>query len=418
MITRIKHIIQTHKNKALVFADQGLVSGVNFTITFLLARFLGLHDFGLFALGWMIVQFVSSIQLAFIVAPLYTLYPKHSDSKQYLHAIHSIQLLFCLGVVIIGRLGIALIFEFLPEWKIEGADWVLPILASLYVLQDFYRRINIATHQSQRSLISDILAYGLQPVGVLVLNYFGILTINAAYILLGVLYLISILYNIIQMKLVVNPSQLLVALKENWNFSKYLIGTALLQWLSGNFFIITAGTLLEPVAIGIIRIAQNVVGILNVLFAAMGNIVPLKASEILSQSGDRSVLKYFKSILIQGGAITLVVLTIIAIDRDLIIDLFYGTEYLAYSNVILGFTFIYILVYLNTILGFVLRTFEMNQIFLTSYILTTVFSLLAAKPIINSWGINGVIIGLIATQLISIGYYLFSLNIKLKPLWK
>ena len=78
----------------LVFMDQGLVSGVNFLMTLLLARFMGLENFGLFALGWMLVLFFSSVQIAFIISPLFTLYPKHACKKQYLASVHAIQLIY------------------------------------------------------------------------------------------------------------------------------------------------------------------------------------------------------------------------------------------------------------------------------------------------------------------------------------
>jgi hypothetical protein len=86
--------------------------------------------------------------------------------------------------------------------------------------------------------------------------------------------------------------------------------------------------------------------------------------------------------------------------------------------VLLGFTGVYVLVFTGTLLGFVIRTFEVNQIFLWSYVATTFFSLIAAKPIIHQLGVYGVIVGLFATQVISISFYLIKLKSKLNLLWK
>ena len=160
------------------------------------------------------------------------------------------------------------------------------------------------------------------------------------------------------------------------------------------------------------------VGILNVLFAALENIVPLKGAQLLSQSGVNTAIHYFKMILIYGGGVTAAILATIALGREYIIEWFYGIQYLEYSNIFLGFTFIYVLVFVNTILGFVIRTFEMNRIFLISYITTSVFSVFAAKPIINQFGVYGVVLGIVGTQIINITVYIISLNSNSIALWK
>ena len=267
-------------------------------------------------------------------------------------------------------------------------------------------------------MISDCIAYGGQPLAILALSYLEIISINNTFLSMSTLFGLAILYNLPKVKFTLKLLNLKNTITENWSFSKYLVGTALLQWVSGNFFIIVAGGLLGPVAIGAIRIAQNVVGVLHVLFSAMENIIPIKGAEILNQKGSVKAIQYFKSMFFKGGLVTLIILVVIALFRTQIITLFYGTEYLAYVNVLLGFTGLYLLVFIGTILGFVIRTFEMNQIFFWSYIITTVFSLLAAKAIITQMGIYGVLIGLFITQLINISFYLLKLNSKLKILWK
>lgn len=412
------HKMKANASKLVVLSDQALVSGVNFLVTLLLARFLGLADFGLFAFGWMVVLFFSSVQLAFIISPLFTLFPKHIAPAQYLKSAHTLQLLFTAITFVLATGVVRVVMVVKPEWYVSGTEWSLPLLAALFGLQDFYRRANIAQKQTVQTLISDVLAYGIQPLAVLGLYYFEVLNIHHSYVVLATLFGLSSWYNARRNPLEWKKSAILSVAKENWNFSKYLVGTALLQWVSGNFFIIAAGTLLAPLAIGVIRIAQNVVGILNVLFSALENIVPLKAAQLLSNSGPKPTLHYFKTTLIYGGALTIAVLIGIAIGRNVIIDAFYGAQYLEYSNVFLGFTLLYVFVFLNTILGFVIRTFEMNRIFLISYMCTSVFSVLAAKPIISQWGVNGVIIGLLGTQLLNIAVYTYSLKSKFMELWK
>jgi O-antigen/teichoic acid export membrane protein len=418
MFKKILYMSSKNFHKILVLLDQALVSGVNFVVAILLARLLGIENFGLFAFGWMLVLFVSSIQLAFIVSPLFTLYPKHKKPTNYLKGVHSIQIIYCVLTLVIAFTVVKSVFIYKPEWQINGVLFSLPLVAALFVLQDFYRRLNFALKRPIRSLISDCIAYAGQPLAIMTLAYLEILSIHNTFLTISALFGVAILYNLPKVKFTLKIIILKNTIIENWSFSKYLVGTALLQWVSGNFFIIVAGGLLGPVAVAAIRIAQNVVGVLHVLFSAMENIIPIKGAEILDKEGSTKTLKYFKEMLFKGGMVTLVVLVLIALLRTQIITLFYGAEYLEYVNVLLGFTGLYVLVFAGTIMGFVIRTFEMNSIFFWSYIVTTIFSLLAAEPMIKATGIYGVLIGLFITQVINISFYLLKLNSKLKTEWK
>ena len=185
MFERISHIRLNNSHKILVLVDQALVSGVNFIVSALLARLLGVENFGLFAFGWMLVLFVSSVQLAFIISPLFTLYPKNENPTNYLKGGHTIQLIYSVLTFIIAFGVINIVFFYKPDWETSGVLFSLPLVAALFVLQDFYRRVNFTLKKPLRSLISDGIAYGGQPLMILVLNYYDLLSIHNALLAVG-----------------------------------------------------------------------------------------------------------------------------------------------------------------------------------------------------------------------------------------
>src|SRR5271154_3962226 len=63
-------------------ADQSVVSATNFLTSVMLARFMGLREFGIFALAWMVVLFANSIQNALIVAPMMSVGPQQEDKDK------------------------------------------------------------------------------------------------------------------------------------------------------------------------------------------------------------------------------------------------------------------------------------------------------------------------------------------------
>src|SRR3546814_7993993 len=63
-------------------ADQVMVSGSNFLMTVFLARYLGLEEFGRFALAWMAVLFAAGIHYALVAAPMMSIGPKQIEADR------------------------------------------------------------------------------------------------------------------------------------------------------------------------------------------------------------------------------------------------------------------------------------------------------------------------------------------------
>ncbi len=188
-----------------------------------------------------------------------------------------------------------------------------------------------------------------------------------------------------------------------------------MQWFSGNYFIVFATGVLGPIALGIIRIAQNLMGLLHILFLALENLIPIQAANILTQKGIHPTLYFFKKSSIKTGGITLLILLLVALFRNQIITAIYGSEYLAYSYTIVFFCVIYLFVFLGTILRFVVRTFEVNRIVLENYIITGIVSFCSAHFLIANYQLEGVLAGLLIIQIISTLYISIRLARELKP---
>ncbi len=102
--------------------DQALVSGANFATNVILARALGIREYGVFALSWMAVLFVASLQWAFIVSPMMSVGPKQEkhDRPFYYGAVLIQEIAFA-ALSVAGML-IALRVSVLhfPQWNVQG----------------------------------------------------------------------------------------------------------------------------------------------------------------------------------------------------------------------------------------------------------------------------------------------------------
>lgn len=412
--------LNSHRNQLLTICDQAIVSGTNFTMGLLLARELGVSEYGLFALAWMIVLGVSSIHQALIIAPLYSLYPKQENKSGFLKNIVLTHLLFSVLCALFVFVFIEAIVWRNPVWNRPNASIILASCSFLFINYDFLRREAFMQKKAIGVLIADFITYGLQSCVVIALLPYG-LNLTTIFIIIITLFFIGILLltlsrlNYFIKLLTVNHG------KQTWikdlklilSYSRSLIGTSVLQWFSGNFFIIAAGSILGTGVIGAIRIAQNIVGVLHIIFLAMENIIPAKAAELLYQEGKRKMYRYIRNIGLKAGVVVIGTLTLIGLFRYPLIETLYGQEYLQYHYLLISYCAIYLLVFIGTIYRFIIRTVEMNDTILISYIITTIFSVLVAKPIIIHFGAIGVIIGLLSTQVIAIAIFTYALKSEL-----
>src|SRR5258708_5422071 len=122
--------------------DQVLASGSNFLTGILLVRALGLFEYGRFALAWMFVEFLASLQTAAIIQPMLNIGSKQAetDRDRYYDAVFAQQVIACM---VFGPVAWA--SATLAGWLLSDPEFdrlALPLCAAVmaYQLQSFFRR--------------------------------------------------------------------------------------------------------------------------------------------------------------------------------------------------------------------------------------------------------------------------------------
>ena len=401
----------------LVYADQLVVSGLSFLSSIIMARLLGVQGFGIYSIAWLGVLIASSVNQPFIISPMMTLSGKKTteEKDRYLQALVFKQIFFAAALSILSFLTVLVMSVILKEWKVNSIILAFPLAVFSFLLQDFFRKYYFIIGKPQKAVLIDVIAYGGVLLSAFCLHYFRDMDAQFILLLTALFFLYASLVALLSLKkLQFNLNEIKSALSEHWDFSKWLTATALLQWFSGNLFIIAAGAILGPKAVGATRMAQNIVGITHVLFLAMENIIPARAATAQKNGGTEALFRYLWKFTMQMGAITFTLLGLITIFSKQIIDVCYGESYLEYQHVLIGFCLLYVIVFLGYPLRYAIRTLENTRLIFMSFIFSSVFSVACAYPVINAFGLNGVVAGLMMTQLITLGVYVWSLRDKIR----
>jgi O-antigen/teichoic acid export membrane protein len=400
--------------KALVLLDQAVVSGGNFVLGVLLARFLGLSAFGEYSLLWMGVLFALNLHQAYMTQPLMSLFAgKKAAGAHYLGSLFQLQIIISAGLAALGLLSFFTVklIGLAPDW----AMYLLlgSLIAAAYLMQDFLRRAFFVKQQFRPPLLMDGVLYGTLLLALVGFYRLGILDLVSALSCLLLAYSASSVLGLFFAKNAgllpalgkENNEHTLKTAKEHYHNSFWLLGTSLVQWFSGNFFLVAAAGTLGAVAVGALRMAQNMVGLCHVLFLAMENIVPAEAAQHLFEHGKEKMLAYLKRVSLLVGIPVLGMLLGLSLASPWLIKWLYGAEYQAFSYLVAAYSVLYVFVYVGFPLRFALRTLQYTSPIFVAYCLSAGVSLMVAFPMARNWGLGGVMMGLIATQLLTVLVY-------------
>lgn len=404
-----------HHEKALIFADQAVVSGSNFLIGILISQVFGLHDLGVYAFAWMMLMICSSLQQSFISIPMVNEYAKKNEVDQhtYVGQLFWVQVALSLVLGVAGMLAI-LFLAHIPFFAVlQDMLWALPSLICSYTLYDFIRRLYFMRSHLQKALWIDLLINGAQVVFLLVNIQLRQFSLTETIWFFGFTYTIGLAWGFIGLLQVRHLSTALVRLAvHHWKLTGWLLASSILQWFAGNFFIISAGSLMGAEAAGVVRIAQSIVGVLNVFFIALELYAPIRFAHLYRSGGRKALFTYTRKTMLLGVAVCGAFVLFVALFSPSILSWLYGARYVSFSHVVTVFAAFYILVFIGYPLRFALRALENTRAMFMAYVFAIAFSLAFSNTMIHAWGIWGVLAGLAGTQLIMQAWYVKELIVK------
>ncbi|RMG67779.1 MAG: hypothetical protein D6722_12660 [Bacteroidetes bacterium] len=391
----------------LALLDQATVSGSNFLLGVILLRALGSEGFGQYALLWMGAMLAAALHQALITTPMLTLGAKESGeaARRYDQAVTRLSLagvllLMLLAGLILG-LGPRLGLPALP------GDLQLSFVLGMgaWLLQDRYRRGLLLRQRGQAAWLRDLLAYGGLLAGTVALWALDALTLSRFFGLMAISFGLAALHR---------PgwpgrASLAAVWRRHLAFGRWLAANALLQFFSGNFFTLALAATAGAAAVGIVRMVQQPMGLLHVLFLVLEQVVPPQAARALHADGPAGLQQYLLRVSLRAGLGLALVLAVMAGGSSLWLRLLYGAEYGQYGLFLAAYAAAYLFIFPGYPLRFALRSLERTQPLFWAYVLSAGVSVLIAPPLVAAWGMFAVVAGVILTQVLMQAVYVAGL---------
>lgn len=407
----MRKLIAKQEKRVFAIGDQLIVSGTNFTIGLLITRYAGVETYGTYALYWMIFLFLHGLSNAFVGIPAQVVSNNQPDKAAYLEQNNRLGTLLSIAFAIIMFIGF-MVYDQITKVAFGLGYWFFPIVIALFIKQEMNRKYFYAKEAVKKVAVIDAVAYFMQVPVLIGLIFLGEIDLNTIVLTMAVFALLGQATFFFLKDRSINTDLSLKALpfKPNWRYGRYLITTSVLQWFSGNVFLISAGAIIGTAAVGTIRVLQNIMGVLHVLFLTMENVVPAKASFLLNQHGKSYMVTYLKKVTVVTGAVYGLLLLGLKLFGAEVLTLLYGAEYAVHTDLLDLFIYVYILVFIGTLAQIAIKSMNLNRGIFIAYVVSVIVTFIITKPLLVDFQIKGVIIGFGILQLVTLTVYLITLK--------
>lgn len=408
MVLNAGKVVELSNNKKYgwVFVGQAVVSAGNFLSTVILARGLGIDDFGVFSISWILMMISSSVIMGVCIFPMMSQYDKENDEnkERYLQGVFWL-------VVLVSSVSSILFVVLFSAFSSDFTTKEFFVIAAMMIAlncQEFTRRFYITKNEPEFAFLSDSLFHGIRLTALLSLLFLSELSVFNSLVVFLVSSAIGCIPTVKAMPRIKFPVDAIAySWGKNKSYAQWLLPSAILQWTSINLFISMAAYLISPAALGIIRACQSLMAIMNVPIQIAENIVPRLASSKLMSGGDHLMWKLLIKISLVGVLPFMFVAFLVKIFGGEVMAHLYGNEYggsVVHVSVFI-YSLAYILVFLVVPLRAGFRALDKTKLWFYSYVFSTLFSLCSVYYLETEFGVKGAVLGILLAHivLISVG---------------
>ena len=404
--------IRRYKHVNWALADQTLVSGSNFLTMILLARHLGLEEFGRFTLAWMVVLYSVNLHGTFVISPMVSIGPKQREDDRpfYFGALALQHLSFVILSFVLISIGALISDWFFPSANIGLLAIPIACASIAYNTHEFLRRYFFSIQREGRAFATDALRYPCQILAIAILTELIVVDAAISLWILSACAFAGFAPFARQLPRVGwNRAILRSTIVRHWNFSKWLAFNVLANFSSNDIFFIVAGALFGASAVGALNASRTLLNVSQIVFFGLTNVAQTQAARRFDEAGIAALTRYLGRLTVLVGGLTSCIAIAAAVAPEFWLRFAFGSEYIGFGYLVRWWAVIVLFRALGLPLRIGLIAIERTKPFFTALVLTTGFSVVFAYAIVTHLELVGVVTGILIASLIRNGVLAHSL---------
>ena len=392
----------------LALIDQAFLSVGTFGTSAIIGRAAGLDALGTFTIAWMVVLFVNGLQNALVIAPMLSLSPSEAHERtQYYGHFFASELRFILSICAVGMGCWLVIAYFSPS--VASLVPYLSVTTVAFQISDFVRRYAHVLGKSTYAVIQSVSSTSLQIAILIGFGIAGSLTTARALVTISATLLFTSTAVLVALRswperVVRNPA----VGQRQWNSARWLVPSGLMQWTCGNLFVVAAPAYLGISAVGAMRASQTLMGIINIWYQGLENVMPIRAGRLCRDAGVQHAVRYVVRMAAIWGGATGVVIVLASVYARELLQFVYGPDAAEYYWVLRWYAALNALMFLGLPVRSLLRALEQTGGIFGGFLAASIFSIVAVVPLLSRFGLSGAVFGLIGAQAVFQGVLMFN----------
>jgi O-antigen/teichoic acid export membrane protein len=376
--------------------DQAGISLTNFLAALLLARAATPTEFGVFAIGFILLHLVRAVQEGIIIQPVAALGAPLSDVDFQGFASGAAVLQLVLAGA--SAAGAALV-----GWGLTatGNTTAGPMVSALWLPflfwqpQEFVRRVFYVRRSVPSAVLNTAVASVVRLVYLALTLSAGEATGRVGLVAIGWGAAAGLVLGVVQTRAVWRPRRArpLQVWRQSWGFGRWALGGTVTNWVAVEVYPILTAGMISFAAAGAYRALQNVVAPIHALLRAMDTYFTPRVAERFQTAGVKGVRHLLRRMYLISGVPILAFLAVAALLARPAMRLFYGETYTSFAPGMLWMTVFYALLFAYWPLQSALKAIRWTRPVFVANLLAILVMATAGVWAIARWGVYGTIAG-------------------------
>ncbi|MGH9704406.1 MAG: hypothetical protein ACRD4K_13610 [Candidatus Acidiferrales bacterium] len=406
----------------LAVLDQGLISGSNFVMGILLARWLSEEQYGAYALAFSIFLLLSQFYTSLLLEPMAvfggSIY--RSRLRGYLGTLLWMHLGTALAIFLVLGTAASVARALHATANLPSALAAVTVASPCILLFWLMRRAFYLELSPSAAVMSAVFYCVIVMGGLFLLYHRGYLSAFTAFLLMAFGALMTSAFSMVRLKPFFRLKKLMPSLGESWgehwNYGRWSLATAALLWLPSNFYYPVVSASAGMAGAGELKALLNLALPIGHTATALSLLFQPYASRVNHQHGSGTLRKFTGkiSLLYAGGGFAYWFL--IVIFRAPIVHFLYGGHYQNLVSLVpwLALASVLQISLAGPAIG--LRALESPASVFVAYAASGAIAVLGGIPLTWAMGVQGVIISMMLSSVVGFSVALYLLSRKANSL--
>jgi O-antigen/teichoic acid export membrane protein len=316
----------------MTMVDQCVASASNFSVGIVVARITGPAGLGAFALAYTVWILVTTLHRSMITDPMAIMGDIRSEERdQYIRRGFAAEVLLgAMAACVVAAMGTVFLAAGQHTFGIgllSVAPWIVVL-----DLQDFWRWIGFMMGQPRKSLMNDLLFNTVQALAFGLVFVLGLHSAFAVISAWGLGAAVAAAYGLRQFSVRPSVRGGRAYLWSRWPTSRWLAGERGASWGGMQLYLIVAGAILGPAALGGIKAAQGLVmGPTALVVNGAGSFGLPEATRQLAERGWKGMIRITRLVTAAGVSVSALCAVAVLFAAPTLLRVLYGPAFVPYA---------------------------------------------------------------------------------------